>query len=61
VAHDGGLVGRRLLVELDVGAANAGDFHLHQGCVGRNLRHRIFADFGLARAYPDGRQHFLSH
>ena len=31
VAHDGGLVVRRMLVELDVGAADAGDLHLHQG------------------------------
>ena len=30
VAHDGGLVVRRVLVELDVGAADAADLHLHQ-------------------------------
>ena len=30
VAHDGGLVVRRMLVELDVGAADAADLHLHQ-------------------------------
>ena len=33
VAHDGGLVVRRMRVELDVGAADAGDFHLHQRAV----------------------------
>src|SRR3954468_4052101 len=30
VAHDGGLAVRRVLVELDVGAANAADLHFHQ-------------------------------
>jgi hypothetical protein len=49
VAHDGGLVARRVLVELDVGAADAADFHFHQRRIRRNVRHRIFADFGLAR------------
>ena len=61
VAHDGGLVVRRVLVELDVGAADAADLHLHQRAVGRDVRHRVFADLGLARAGPDGRQHFLCH
>ena len=61
VAHDGGLVVRRMLVELDVGAADAADLHLHQRRVGRDVRHRVFADFGLARSGPDGRQHFLCH
>ena len=31
VTHDGGFVVRRVLIELDVGAADAGDLHLHQG------------------------------
>ena len=61
VAHDGGLVVRRVLVELDVGAADAGDLHLHQRGVRRHVRHRIFADLGLARAGSHGRQHFFCH
>ena len=35
-----GAFDRRRLVELDVGAADAGDLHLHQRAVGRDLRHR---------------------
>ena len=61
VAHDGGLVVRRMRVELDVGAADAGDLHLQQRAVRRNVRHRVFADFGLARCDADRRQHFFSH
>jgi hypothetical protein len=61
VAHDGGLVVWRVLVELDVGTADAADLHLHQRGVGRDVRHRIFADFGLARGGSDGRQHFFCH
>ena len=61
VAHDGGLVVRRVLVELDVGAADAADLHLHQRGVRRDVRHRIFADLGLARSGPHRRQHFLCH
>ena len=61
VAHDGGLVVRRVCVELDVGAADAGDLHLQQRAVGRHVRHRIFADLGLARSGSHRRQHFFSH
>jgi hypothetical protein len=61
VPHDHRRVRRRMLVELDVGAADAADLHLHQRTVRRDVRHRVFADFGLARPGPDGRQHFLSH
>jgi len=39
VTHDRGLVVRRMLVELDVGAADAADLHLHQGGISRNVRH----------------------
>src|ERR1700733_4399910 len=61
VAHDGGLVVRRMLVELDVGAADAADLHLHQRRVLRDIRHGIFADFGLARPGAHRRQYFFSH
>ena len=61
VAHDGGLVVRRVRVELDVGAADAGHLHLQQCAVGRHVRHRIFADLSLARPGSDRRQHFFSH
>ena len=45
VAHDGGLVVRRMRVELDVGAADAGDLHLHQRAVRRDIRHRDIRGF----------------
>src|SRR5580693_2727725 len=61
VAHDSGLVVRRMLVELDVGAADAADLHLHQRRVLRDIRHGIFADFGLARPGTHRRQYFFSH
>src|SRR5580698_2989388 len=61
VAHDGGLIVRRMLVELDVGAADAADLHLHQRRVLRDIRHGIFADFGLARPGAHRRQYFFSH
>src|SRR5882672_2862047 len=53
VAHDHRRRRGRRLVELDVGAADAGDLHLHERAVRRDLRHRKFADLGLAgpRAY----------
>ena len=47
------------LVELDVGAADAGDLHLHQRGVLGDLRHGIFADLGPARPGPHRRQHFF--
>ena len=61
VAHDGGLVGRRLLVEAHVRAADAGDLHLEQRRVGRHVRHRILADLGGVRGGTDGGQHFFCH
>ncbi len=59
--HDRGRVARRVLVELDVGAADAADLHLHQRGVLRDVRHGIFADFGLARSGPHRRQHLFCH
>jgi hypothetical protein len=61
VAHDHRALGRRRLVQLDVGSADPGDLHLHQGRVFRDVRHRIFADLGLARAYSHGRKDFFHH
>ena len=61
VAHDGGLVVRRVLVELDVGAADAADLHLQQCGILRNIGHRVFANFGFARADPHGRKDFFHH
>src|ERR1700685_1588020 len=61
VAHDGGLIVRRVLVELDVGAADAADLHLHQRGVFRDVWHGIFADFGLARPGAHRREYFFSH
>ena len=61
MSHDGRRVARRMLVELDVGAADAADFHLHQRRVRRDIRHRILADFGLARPRAHRRQHCFSH
>src|SRR5258705_213402 len=51
VAHDHRALGRRRLVKLDIGSADSGDLHLHQGGVVRDIRHRVFADLGLARAH----------
>jgi hypothetical protein len=39
----------RMFVELDVGPTDAGDLHFHERSVRRNIGHRIFAKFGLAR------------
>ncbi len=61
MAHDGGLIARRVLIKLDVGAADAADLHFHQRRIRRNIRHRIFADFGLARPRPYGCQYLLGH
>src|SRR5215470_14125157 len=61
VAHDDRRGGRRLLVQLDVGAADAGDVHPHQGGVGRDIRHGKLAQLGFARAHPHRRQHLLCH
>ena len=59
--HDHRRGGRRMLVELDVGAADAADLHLHQRRVLRDVRHRIIADFGLARPGAHRRQYFFGH
>jgi hypothetical protein len=61
MAHDGRRIVRRRLVELHVGAADAGDFHLQKRRVVRDLRHRIFADFHLARPRADRRQYLFRH
>jgi len=61
MAHDDGGARRRMLVELDVGTANAADFHHQQRGVLGNVRHRIFADFGLARPGSHRRQYFFGH
>src|SRR5688572_28780910 len=53
VAHDGRRGPRRVLVELDVGAADAGDLHLHERRVLRHVRHWKLADLHLAWADPD--------
>ena len=52
VAHDHGRVRRRVLVKLDVGAANAADFHFHQRGVLRNIRHGKFTQLGPAGSDP---------
>ena len=61
VAHDDGRCAGRVLVKLDVGAADAADLHFHQRRIRRNVRHRVFADFGLARPRPHGCQYLLGH
>ncbi len=61
VPHDDRGGRGRGLVELDVGAANPGHFHLHQRAVRRDVRHREFAQLGPARPGPDGGQDFFAH
>src|SRR5262249_61198597 len=61
VAHDDRRVGRRLLVELDVGAADAGHLHLHEGAVGRDVRHGKLAQLRPARTGTHRRQNLLCH
>src|SRR5262249_7541649 len=61
VPHDHRGVRRRMLVELDVGAADAADFHFHQRGVLRNVRHGKFAQFGPAGADPHRRYYLLRH
>ncbi|HYC46075.1 MAG TPA: hypothetical protein VED01_11405 [Burkholderiales bacterium] len=57
VAHDYRCARRRGVVELHVRAADAGDFHLHERRVSRNVRHREFADLGFAGSRPHRCQH----
>ena len=52
MAHDHRRSRWRMLVKLDVGAADAADFHFHQRGVLRDVRHRKFAQFGPARPGP---------
>src|SRR6516162_924607 len=59
VAHDHWSVRRRMFVGLDVGAADATDFHFHQRGILRNLRHRKFAQLGPALSDPYRRQYLL--
>ena len=61
VAHDHRGIGRRMLVELDIGAADAADFHLHQRAVLRDVGHRIFPNLGLARTHANGCKDFFDH
>ena len=61
VTHDDVVRNRRLGVELDIGAADAGDLHLQQRAVFGDIGHRIFAELDPARAGPDGRLHFFHH
>ena len=61
VTHDDGRRSRRMGVELDVGAADARDFHLHQRRVVGDIRHGIFAEFGFAGAGANRRENFLDH
>src|SRR5580704_8762743 len=61
VTHDDGGARRRMLVEFDVGAADAAYFQLHdRGSLG-NTRHRIVTDFGRARPRSHRRQYFFLH
>ena len=48
MAHDHRRIGRRMLVKLHVGAADAADFHFHQSGILRNVRHGEFAQLGPA-------------
>ena len=50
VTHDDRISDRRFCIELDVRAADTGDFHLDQRTVIRNLGHWVLAEFGLVRA-----------
>ncbi len=59
VAHDHRCIGRRRLVQLDVGPADPGDLHLHERAVLRDIRHGKFADFGPARSNSHRRLHFF--
>src|SRR5712671_7018695 len=52
VAHDHRGAGGRGLVQLDVGAADAGHLHLHEGAVLGNIRHGEFPDLRLGGTYP---------
>ena len=61
VAHDDRGAGRRRLVQLDVGPANARHLHLHKRGIFRDFRHRVFADLGLARPGSNGRKDFFHH
>ena len=59
VAHDAGGGHRGMCVELHIRAADARDFHLHEGGVVRDVGHGEFADFGLAGGRADGCEDFL--
>src|SRR5262249_12037992 len=59
VAHDHGSGGGRVRVQLDVGAADAGDLHLQEGAVLGDVGHREFPELGPARAGPHGRQYLF--
>src|SRR5437016_13145947 len=53
MAHDDGGFGGRFLVELHIGAADAGSFHLYQHAVFRDVRQRKLANLVLDRACSD--------
>ena len=61
VPHDDRFGDRRLCVELDVGAADAGDLHLQQRRVGRDVRHRVLAKIRVVRAQANCCDNGFSH
>ena len=61
VPHNHRALSGRALVELHIGAAYSRHLHLHQGGILRDIRHRVFADLGLARTHPHRRQNTFRH
>ena len=61
VAHDDGGLGRRVEIELYVGAADAAHFDLQEGGVIGDVWHGIFADFGRAGRGADSGKNFFGH
>src|SRR5271169_4942287 len=61
VAHDHRRARRRVLVKLDVSAADATDLHLQKGRILGNIRHGIFPYLGGTRRGPHRRHYFFGH
>src|SRR4051812_9999074 len=61
MSHDCGSVTRRSLIELYVRAADAGNFHLQERGVLRNIRHWELAKLGPAGSGSYRRQNCLCH